>query len=106
MEERRRARRQARLRSLAAVHERRCERYPVYGTDTVSRFRLVDEPQQSVQIAASPAAWRWSGSAACLALASPRLRPQNRLWGVTDALANAVRGPEQLLASLHDILSK
>jgi len=103
VEERRRARRQARLRSLAAVHERRCERFPLYGADTVERFRIVDQPPPP---SVTPAALRWTGSSACHALASARLRPHQALWTTTNALTSAVRTPEQLLQSLQEELSR
>ncbi|KAK0093865.1 hypothetical protein PV326_012451 [Microctonus aethiopoides] len=96
LENDRRQRRQAKLRTLANINERRCAACPLYGEDLFTALRI-DKPASGCQ-------WH-SGWLHCSNVNKP-LRKRREYFSHTEALAQAIKSTEQIVEELKEAFER
>ncbi|XP_076755404.1 domino helicase isoform X7 [Xylocopa sonorina] len=96
LEEERKQRRQAKLRLLANINERRCAACPLYGEDLFMALRI-----------GKPAtACRWHNGWVHYATAKENTRTRRQFFSRTEALAEAIKSTEQIVEELKEVFER
>nr|XP_050859529.1 helicase domino isoform X6 [Vespula vulgaris] len=96
LEEDRKQRRQAKLRLLANINERRCAACPLYGEDLFTALRI-GKPST---------ACRWHNGLVHCETAKIPIRTRKQFFSCTEALAEAIRSTEQIVEELKEIFER
>ncbi|XP_035738518.1 helicase domino-like isoform X2 [Vespa mandarinia] len=96
LEEERKQRRQAKLRLLANINERRCAACPLYGEDLFTALRI-GKPST---------ACRWHNGLVHCETAKIPIRTRKQFFSCTEALAEAIRSTEQIVEELIEIFER
>ncbi|KAG7202049.1 hypothetical protein KM043_004730 [Ampulex compressa] len=96
LEEERRRRRQAKLRLLANINERRCAACPLYGEDLFMALRI-GKPST---------ACRWHDGWLHCTTAKDSIRTRRQFFSRTEALAEAIKSTEQIVEELKEVFER
>ncbi|CAK9821897.1 Helicase ssl-1 [Anthophora retusa] len=96
LEEERKQRRQAKLRLLANINERRCAACPLYGEDLFTALRI-GKPST---------ACRWHNGWVHCATAKDNARTRRQFFSRTEALAEAIKSTEQIVEELKEVFER
>ncbi|XP_076232641.1 domino helicase isoform X2 [Calliopsis andreniformis] len=96
LEEERKQRRQAKLRLLANINERRCAACPLYGEDLFMALRI-GKPST---------ACRWHNGWLHCATAKENVRTRRQFFSRTEALAEAIKSTEQIVEELKEVFER
>ncbi|XP_034182155.2 domino helicase isoform X2 [Osmia lignaria lignaria] len=96
LEEERKQRRQAKLRLLANINEKRCAACPLYGEDLFMALRI-GKPST---------ACRWHNGWVHCATAEDNVRTRKQFFSRTEALAEAIKSTEQIVEELKEIFER
>ncbi|XP_012218897.2 helicase domino isoform X2 [Linepithema humile] len=96
LEEERRQRKQAKLRLVANINERRCAACPLYGEDLFIALRI-GKPST---------ACRWHEGWVHCATAKENARTRKEFFSRTEALAEAIQSTEQIVEELKEVFER
>ncbi|XP_043258591.1 helicase domino isoform X2 [Colletes gigas] len=96
LEEERRQRRQAKLRLIAKINERRCAACPLYGEDLFMALRI-GKPST---------ACRWHNGWVHCSTAKENVRTRRQFFSRTEALAEAINSTEQIVEELKEVFER
>ncbi|KAK9301725.1 hypothetical protein QLX08_006019 [Tetragonisca angustula] len=96
LEEERKQRRQAKLRLLANINERRCAACPLYGEDLFMALRI-GKPST---------ACRWHNGWVHCTTAKDSARTRRQFFSRTEALAEAIKSTEQIVEELKEVFER
>lgn len=96
LEEERKQRRQAKLRLVANINERRCAACPLYGEDLFMALRI-GKPST---------ACRWHNGWVHCATAKDNTRTRRQFFSRTEALAEAIKSTEQIVEELKEVFER
>ncbi|XP_076228316.1 domino helicase isoform X2 [Nomia melanderi] len=96
LEEERKQRRQAKLRLLSNINERRCAACPLYGEDLFMALRI-GKPST---------ACRWHNGWVHCATAKDNARTRRQFFSRTEALAEAIKSTEQIVEELKEVFER
>ncbi|XP_061928552.1 helicase domino isoform X4 [Apis cerana] len=96
LEEERKQRRQAKLRLVANINERRCAACPLYGEDLFMALRI-GKPST---------ACRWHNGWVHCATAKDSTRTRRQFFSRTEALAEAIKSTEQIVEELKEVFER
>lgn len=96
MEEEKRQRRQAKLRLVANVNERRCAACPLYGEDLFMALR----------IGKPVTACRWHNGWVHCTTAKQNANTRRKFFSRTEALAEAIKCTEQIVEELKEVFER
>ncbi|XP_076654085.1 domino helicase isoform X2 [Halictus rubicundus] len=96
LEEERKQRRQAKLRLLTNINERRCAACPLYGEDLFMALRI-GKPST---------ACRWHNGWVHCATTKENVRTRRQFFSRTEALAEAINSTEQIVEELKEVFER
>ncbi|XP_072747211.1 helicase domino isoform X1 [Anoplolepis gracilipes] len=96
LEEEKRQRRQAKLRFMANINERRCAACPLYGEDVFMALR----------IGKPTTACRWHNGWVHCMTAKDNIRTRKQFFSHTEALAEAIKSTEQIVEELKEVFER
>ena len=99
LEDKKRARRKAKLEMLHRFNVRRCAACPIYGSDLIEAMRIVD------MVETHPGSFRGSGYVHCLSALKDGHKP-DRYWTQTKHLTSLIHTPQHYVNELGDIFSR